>query len=211
MAYHVPFSQRHPSPPIYIGFEAPRVRRRRFNWWGFSGLVLSILSVFSLFLLAPIALLISLMGLRRRPRGMAAFGTLFSVGGTAILALAIAAGVAGHQRKADQHRRHVAQRALAAKIAETRATLAAAAKEIERLTESNNDVLPDGLEGNTHAVGYRDAWKRELRYDLHADGCILRSSGPDGRFETNDDQIHRIPGTTPDEPIRLINRSPAVD
>ncbi len=89
MAYHVPFSQR-PSgmsqrrPPIYIGFDEPRnFPRPKFNWWGFNGLFLCLVSFG---LLSPITLLISLVGLRRRPRKLAVAGTFFSLVGVGIMA-----------------------------------------------------------------------------------------------------------------------------
>ena len=103
MAFHVPFSQR-PSGrqhvyqgPIYIGFDEPRlVNRKKFNWWGFNGLFLFFLS---LGLLSPITLLISLVGLRRRPRKMAVAGTLFSLIGVGVMAAVITAGVTEMQQR----------------------------------------------------------------------------------------------------------------
>ncbi len=73
MRCHVPFAYRNRPPgPIYIGFEQPvsiQRRRGRFNWAGFGGLMLALLSPFTLFMAAPVALLLSLFGMRRALAG----------------------------------------------------------------------------------------------------------------------------------------------
>ncbi len=222
MPYHVPFNQRNrkpgAEPPVYIGFDHPAGKpsyyrplphqqmrpiyysgqmapvRRRFNGSGFTGLLLSILSPFTAFLLAPVALLFSLRGLRRAPRGMAFFGTMFSLVGTAILGFAIMSGVQSHQRQKTAHLRAHAQRVLHEQKSITTASLESAANELLKYRELNDGLLPDGVQGNVITIQFADAWKKELRYEPGEKQAMIRSAGPDGKFETKDDMVTSVKG-----------------
>ena len=88
MARHTPY-QRRREEPIYIGFEQPR----RSNGFGIAGFTMSILGVLSFGLLSPFALLLSLIGLRKGPRGFAMTGTLLGGLGTAFWALIFYAAI----------------------------------------------------------------------------------------------------------------------
>lgn len=204
MSYHVPFAYRNrPAGPIYIGFEEPvsiQRRKGRFNWAGFTGLLLALISPLTLFLLSPLALLVCLTGLRRAPRGMATFGTVLALAGSTVLSLAIV----GMVHKRTEYRAH--QEALLVAVenrqmtAETREVLEEATVGFRDFRQAHDRHLPDLSEGMLMAVQYRDAWDRELFYEPIDEGCLLRSAGPDGQFHTPDDittEMAGIPGGPP--------------
>lgn len=217
MAYHVPFEHRNKKPgkqpPVYIGFDSPnscyvpcsRANQRHyhqlhvaprppFNWSAFFGLMLALVSPFTLFLIAPIALLFSLRGLRRAPRGMAFVATIFSLGGTAILATVIFGIVASHHEENMAHQRAYEARILKQERAETSVTLDAAAKRLETYRSDNEGQLPSGLDGNVMTISFTDAWDTELRYEPGTKQAIIRSAGPDGHFSTGDDMVTTVKG-----------------
>lgn len=61
------------------------------NGWGMAGLILGILQIFTLGLLAPIGLIVSLLGLRKEPRGAAIAGVVLN--GALGIPLLVIAGV----------------------------------------------------------------------------------------------------------------------
>lgn len=207
MRYHVPFSQRNqqnPPGPIFIGFEQPvSIQRRKgpFNWSGFIGLILVLISPLTFFLVAPIALLFSLFGLRRAPRGMAVTGTLLSLAATSVLSLMVI-GVSQHRtREHRQHREQIVATQNRSQIAETMSTLKSAEARLIVYRDEHKNFLPELGEGMDMTVQYRDSWKRELFYEPVSAGCVIRSAGPDGKFQTRDDLICKLTGLSGDRPI----------
>ncbi len=205
MRCHVPFPCRNRPPgPVYIGFDQPvsiQRRKGRFNWAGFSGLMLALLSPLTLFLLAPLALLFSLAGLRRRPRGMAVIGLILSLGASTILSLGILGVIHG---RSEARQRHVARIAAVRNlplVEQTRETLRSAHDEIRKYRDSNANYLPDLQAGMMITVQHQDAWNRELFYEPTREGCVIRSAGPDGKFKTRDDVIEKLDGDVDDGPI----------
>ncbi len=208
MRYHVPFAHRqrphgHRPGPIYIGFDEPvsiQRRRGRFNWFGFMGLLMVLISPLTLFAIAPVALIFCLIGMRRSPRGMATVGLVLSVMATAALTLGVI-GVASHnaelqnarQRAWETHQRQI-------EIRKTNAILDDAKQELREFRAENDFNLPGALDGNIMMVQYLDAWETELRYEPNPDGCIVRSAGPDKRFSTSDDVIAKLDGKTDNDP-----------
>lgn len=200
MRYHVPFAHRqHQTGPVYIGFDEPvsiQKRKGRFNWAAFMGLFLALISPFTLFLIAPLALLLSLFGLRRSPRGMAVVGLVFSLLATTALSLGIY-GVA--TESARQHRYHQ-QQIFAAhqreEIVETHAVMKVAMQEMDDYRQSHDYSLPDLEDGMMMTVAYTDAWDEALSYQVNSDGCIIRSKGPDKEFHTSDDLLVKLDGKT---------------
>lgn len=76
---HVPFESRN-REVVYI-LEPPK---RKSNGLGVTGFVLSILGFFTCFTLSPLALLFSLLGMFKAPRGLATAGMVLSLIGTAL-------------------------------------------------------------------------------------------------------------------------------
>lgn len=202
MAIHVPFSQR-PSgqqqvQPIYIGFEQPRRKRKKVNWWGTFSVVLFFLS---LGLLSPITLLMGLTGLGRKPRRVAVAGTVLSLFGIGVMAAVTFLAV--RHEKMEQYHRQLSSigRVNQFKVVETQGLLAEAASEFEEFRDSHQGQLPLDLDGNALAIKHVDPWQNELRYEVGNDGATLRSSGPDTQFFTNDDVTYRMEGKTEYEPL----------
>ena len=214
MRYHVPFAHRNPSGrpaslrPIYIGFDEPvsiqnrkhrrRARKGPFNWSGFFGLLLALLSPLTLFVLAPIALLFSLNGMRRAPRGMAFVGLIFSGLATTVLSLGIFAAMSHRHEAAQQYAAHVVSVQNREQIKETRETLAAAQDELRDYRTANENSLPSLTHGMDLAIGYEDAWGKSLMYIALEESCMLLSAGPDGQFDSSDDISVRVDGMPDD-------------
>ena len=224
MAFHVPFNQR-PRPhdnAVYIGFDEPqqqqyrqqRIYRRNSNSNGFGvgGFVLSIGSIFTGGLLAPIALLFSLIGLRKSPRGMATAGTVISSMMLVFMGLAVAGASLGEKMVRDQYRDHSRRtvrvqkhKKYEAKIKKTNAELAKAAALIREYRSENSGSLPDAIVANKmlYKAEAKDAWDKDLRYEIDdlidspsATIAVIRSAGSDEKFDTGDDLITRIPAGT---------------
>lgn len=168
-------------PGIVFLDEAPRIRRKS-NTYGILGCLFSILGIFTFGLASPIGLLLSLVGMTRRPRGAATVGLVLGGLGTAFLAFAGWAAMAGFS--AVEYDRQVAQ---------TQIALARGVDEIEQF-HSKQDELPHGITGNKTLIsaGLKDAWGNELRYDrLDENNFVVRSAGPDEQFDTSDDLTQR--------------------
>lgn len=213
---HIPFSQRRrpgAPGPIYIGFEQPvsiQQRKPRFNWSGFLGLMLALLSPLTLFLIAPVALLASLWGLRRSPRGMAAVGTVLSLAATAALAFGVFFVAERHHHFhrghsivtiSHPHSPRIVHGPSADEV-KARGVLESAQREFEAFATAHRGYLPELSEGMFMAVQFTDPWEKELYYEPTPRGGRLRSAGPDGEFHTKDDltcQLQGIPGHSPIE------------
>ncbi len=198
MAFHVPFNQRNPGQqqlpgPIYIGFDIhPPRPRRKFNWWGFNGMWMSLASLFSAGILSPISLVVSLIGLRRPGKRMAMVGTLVSLLGTGIASL-IAMG-AYHSHQDHQARRSAKERAVVVKkqVDETTKLVALATAELQEYQADNEGEFPNDIDANMLVIKYVDPWGVALRFEQEHDKAIIRSAGPDSKFYTKDDVTQEL-------------------
>lgn len=170
---HRPYSESH--EPVYIGFEKP------VNGLGIAGFVVSLCGLLLTFgLICPIGIALSFFGLFKKPRGYAVAGLLIGAFGTALPLLAGYAVVKSHETR-DQRIRAEHK---------TEVELDKSIIEIERFRRKEARI-PGGIEGNKLVVKYKDGWDRELRYDVYRHKYIIRSAGPDGDFETQDDRIRQ--------------------
>lgn len=198
MAFHVPFNQR-PSGrrkgPVYIGFDPPR---RKFNWWGFNGLWISMFSLLTLGFTSPFPLLISLNGLRKKkgPRKAAVVGTFLSLLGIGIASTIVALTIAADQRDHQRQIKFKEARAVAKQKTETRHLIGLAAGELETYRDSHDGQLPSIIDSNMLVIKHVDPWGESLRFDGHGDHAIIRSAGPDRKFESNDDVTVQLKGKT---------------
>ena len=207
MAFHIPFdhrvSARQQAGPIYIGFEVPRPPRKKFNWWGFNGMWMSAASLLTAGFLSPVSLLISFVGLRRPGKKMATVGTLVSLAGIA-LASTILLSVFAHQHRVEHERqvRHY-NRTVKKQIVETQSLLALASNEITEDRDQRNGELLNDIDANMIVIKHIDPWGESLRFDLEVDHGVIRSAGPDAKFDTRDDVKISVEGKTTDRQTLL--------
>lgn len=202
MRYHVPFAHRNRPTrtpgPVYIGFDEPvsiQKRKQPFNWCGFTGLLMALVSPFTLFLIAPLALVLSLFGMRRAPRGMAFFGLILSLVATTGLSLGLFHVAQERQARLQRHQARIAAFEHREEIEQTMVTLEEAQNELRQFRTEHDYQLPNLQDGMMMTVRYDDAWEQELRYGITSDGCIVRSTGPDKEFDTADDLTVNLDGT----------------
>ena len=191
MPFHIPFEHRRQPRPIYIGFDVPQRPKRKFNWWGFWGLLMSLGSFVTAGFASPLALLVSLNGMRKvkGPRKAAATGAVLSLVGIAIASTIVIGLMADHNHR--QHRR--AQRRIAAQVEEAQEVFQVANKELQQYRQSNGS-LPSGVDGNMLLLKHVDPWGGELRFDTKDGHAYIRSIGPDGVSNSNDDISFEIEG-----------------
>lgn len=194
MAYHIPFAHRRRGCPVYIGFDESMVvmqppRPRRWNGWSLASFLTLLLSVG---LLAPLAFLMGLLGLRKSPRTLATFSTLTSGVITAAMVLGIVAIARDHQDRKTrfEHARFIARQSENIKV--THGLIARAEDKLLDYQLENNGQLPAEYDGMLLTVEHQDAWKNPLRYEIGEGSYYIRSAGPDQKYETRDDIRHRI-------------------
>ena len=195
MSFHIPFhrraSNRQHFGTIYI--DAPQTPpKRRFNWWGFNGMCLSFLSLLTLGFLSPIALLLSLMGLRRPGKGMAAVGTMVSLIGIALIVTIGLTAAISHQDHQDRIAKRKQARVNAVKIQKTQSLLSEAYDDLVEFRGQHEGQLPADIEGNMLVVSQHDPWGQALRYEPEEGFALVRSAGPDQKFLTADDLIKKV-------------------
>lgn len=144
------------------------------NTVGLVGFILSLVGIVVCGL-HLISLPVSLIGLTKRPRGLAAAGTVISLIGTLAIVGIGALFVKGVAFVSEEQNR-----------LNTGNALAEAEVRIHRHHDMHG-ALPDGIEGNKMILDLKDAWGESLRYDLDGDKFVIRSAGPDKRFDTPDD------------------------
>jgi hypothetical protein len=191
MPFHIPFEHRRQHRPIYIGFDVPQRPKRKFNWWGFWGLLMSVGSFATAGFASPLALLVSLNGMRKTkgPRKAAATGAVFSLAGIG-LATAIVFGIMADQQHRQERRM---QRQIAAQIEEAQQVFQVANEELQYYRDANG-TLPSGVDGNMLLLKHVDPWGGELRFDTKDGQAFIRSVGPDGISNSKDDIRFEVEG-----------------
>jgi len=146
---------------------------RPTNSIGTAGFVVSLVGVLTCGLLSPIGLILSLVGLRKEPKGLAIAGTI--IGGVGIVVVGVLAGLVVILIPKGQ-------------VAATESIVATALRAIETRADETGE-LPSVDEGRELIAGLEDAWGNALRYEPSGDGFTVRSPGPDGAFNTVDDIV----------------------
>ena len=175
MTQTAPFSGRE---VIYI-LDPPKAPT---NGFGVAGFTVGILGLFTFGLLSPIGLILSFIGLFKKPKGFAAAGFAMSLVGVSFIGTVTALPFVAH-------RHHQMARADKANQQVTRNAIRNAVIEIEHSQQTLPSKNIDGFQGNAVTVQYRDAWGNELRFDERNDGFAVRSAGPDQNFDTADDLL----------------------
>jgi hypothetical protein len=150
------------------------------NRLGRRGLVTSLFGLATCGLLSPVGLVMSFMALSKKPRTAATAGLLLGLVGTlwvAFIGSVIAGGAAAASARHEALLRH-----------RTGTALTQAEGVIEHY-RAETGRLPEGIEGNKLVLTFTDAWNTSLRYDLDDAAYSIRSAGPDGKFDTEDDQV----------------------
>ncbi|HAY79231.1 MAG TPA: hypothetical protein DCY79_05430 [Planctomycetaceae bacterium] len=163
---------------MYIGFDPPKPS----NGLGTTGFVVSLCSLLTCGLFSPIGLLLSVMALRKGPRGLATAGTLLGLLGMvpwAMTGLAVHNANDAHARRQEIRINRVAEQETHRQIDHVWAKL-----EDHRV---EHGTYPAGIEGNKLAIPYVDGWNNSLRYEIHDNAVVVRSAGPDAEFESGDD------------------------
>ena len=163
---------------IYILDPPPPPR----NGWGTASFVFGLIGLLTFGLLSPIAVLLGMIGIWKRPRSYALTGLFLGLLGMSFITALIAVPAIAHQRHREA-RRHAAQ------SAETMQQLEQVLAEVEEEARLADTPRLDGFAGNAITIRHQDAWDLELRYDELLDGFGVRSAGPDRQFDTHDDLV----------------------
>lgn len=166
---------------------------RPSNSMGLAGFIVSLVGWVSCGLLCPIGLLLSLIGLRKDPRGFAVAGVILGALGTVWavvavffggIALLIGCGGAVCGGIAPQVVTHVRINMLAEDV-----------EKFERVNSRMPDSLDEAAAARKHGPrDTKDAWGRPLRLHVEPDGTFtISSDGPDRTPDTADD-IHEHRG-----------------
>jgi len=172
------------------------------NNLGLAGFITSILGLVSCGVLSPVGLLLSLIGLTKRPRGFAIAGTVIGVIGTVFLALmgvgivlgilGIGAGVKALKEYASTHEQAMK---LYAELEQRQAQGGAGAG-----TGASTAPTLDATTANALAAKYNDGWGTPLRAEVAAGVFTIVSAGRDKSFDTQDDlrfnELDLKPATT---------------
>jgi hypothetical protein len=155
------------------------------NSLGLAGFIVSLAGFFTGGLGFPIGLVLSLMGLWKRPRGFAIAGVVVGAVGTlgSILIL-LFVGVVGLLTCCVG-----CCGSILSPHVVTRVHMQATAAEVRNF-EKNNARLPATLDevSGHHRRSTRDGWDRPFRFNVEPDGTFtLSSDGPDGIEGTGDD------------------------
>ena len=63
--------------------------------------------------------------------------------------------------------------------------------------------LPNDIDANMVVIKHIDPWGESLRFDLEVDHGVIRSAGPDKKFDTRDDVKVSIDGKATDRTTLL--------
>jgi hypothetical protein len=155
----------YPPPP------PPPPLRTQTNGLGIGGFVVSLVGILTCGVISPIALILSLVALRRQPRGFAIAGSVIGGIGTLMIAgIAVAWVTVPDLRN----------------VFETSIAMAEAHTIIEA-NRGEGDALPSEDEGNELLEDLEDGWGNPLQYEVDGERFVVRSAGPDGEFGTEDD------------------------
>jgi hypothetical protein len=159
----------------------------RANVPGLVGFIFSIVGLVTCGLLSPIAAVLSGVGMRREPRGLAIAGLVIGIVGT--LELAAIATIMGVG--------YFAAKRASVILTSTFTTLSNSEMASRSVLASTvGGALPEDADGNTAIVGNVDGWGRPFRYHKFNEWrSEIRSAGADGLFDTADDFF--VPVTPP--------------
>jgi hypothetical protein len=156
------------------------------NALGLAGFIVSLVGlVLTCGVLCPVGFVLSALGLRKEPRGLAIAGVAIGAVGT-LLAVAAAIFVVKSLHLLGRTAGDGAFEFEGPRVS-TEITLSMA-EELIDLENAEKGRLPAEADGTALLASMTDGWGRALRYERGADdGYTIRSAGPDGAFGTGDD------------------------
>lgn len=175
------------------------------NGLGVAGFILSLLGLITCFTLSPIGLVLSLFGLTKQPRGLAIAGTIIGVVGSVLLGgvvsvIALFYGLIGGE---------------AGRATATGFELGVANVLIEEHRNRTGNYPTEAevsKQLDAFYLDFTDGWGKAYRYETFDDGSYeLRSAGPDGQFDTDDDVlvVMDTAASAPAMPAEVAEEAPA--
>ena len=170
------YSQPNFHPPVKYPAKAPPQE----NGWGIAGFIVSVAGLFLCGIPSIVGAMLSLIGLRKEPRGLAIAGFILGLLGVLeILVLSLFLFTAYRVAESGYG-------ALRQTMIQTQLELEASV--IGNEWESTSSI-PTQAEGNELLRGKRDMVGNSIVYETDGESFSLRSAGPDGILETEDDTI----------------------
>lgn len=161
--------------------------QRPSNSMGVAGFIISLVGWVSCGILCPIGLVLSLIGLRKQPRGFAVAGVILGVLGTIWAVIALFFGGLAMLLACGG----VVCGGIAPQVV-TNVHIGATAKAVERFKREHGrlPVMIEELTGHAKR-SHRDGWDRPLRLSIDDQGGFtITSDGPDGVPGNGDDVRH---------------------
>ena len=172
------------------GKERVIVKTEQTNTLGLAGFILSVVGFFSCGVTSILGFVLSFLGLFQKPRGFAVAGVLLGLPGLLIFVLfgfAAVMALFGIASAVDASEVHVGMQNAAARIQEV----------YSENRQASDGELRDAIEGD------EDPWGTQIVFRRDGRQFTLRSAGPDGEFDTDDDQTqsHTLGGSLDRETV----------
>jgi hypothetical protein len=155
------------------------------NGLGLAGFIVSLVGLVPCGLGCPAGLVVSLLALRKEPRGFAIAGAVIGAIGSL---LAVVLGVCAYVAYVNLRGTGGMRPPLPEETPPVRTLLAMnEAEQAIQLEQVETGRLPSESKGNELIAELRDGWDRRLRYEPRDDEFTIRSAGPDGVLGNADD------------------------
>lgn len=151
------------------------------NNLGLAGFIVSLVGFVGCGILAPVGLILSVIGLKREPRGFAIAGTVLGALGSILLV-----GLSMYFVFGVRQLKNAAQT-----INQSARTMSTAnqVRDVIVASQTQPGTWPGEVEGNAIASRYIDAWQTPLRYKAVQGAFSIQSAGKDKVFDTQDDLV----------------------
>jgi hypothetical protein len=174
----------YPNKPPVADFTRPSqsapLAPPKENGWGIAGFITSVIGIITCGTLSIVGVVLSAIGLRKQPKGMAIAGLIIGLIGLVelIVGIVILVTLVGAGQK------------MAGAFQEmgTTGQLTQKANEIGYQWEAN-EKLPTQAEGDALVAGESDMWGNPFQYETDDTSFSLRSSGADGMMDSEDDIV----------------------
>jgi hypothetical protein len=168
-----------PQPVFAQPMKTPQpLQPPKENGFGLAGFIVSIAGLLLCGIPSIFGVILSLIGLRKEPKGLAIAGLILGLLGIVELAFAGFLAISFY-RVAQDAGSFFQEIAIETQLNEH-------ASAIGDEWESN-DLIPTQAEGDAMLLGKRDMIGNQIVYETDGTSFTLRSAGPDGTLETEDD------------------------